>query len=79
MLSSGVDRAIAHAAQEVVVLADHTKIAVETMFQTVATSEITQLVTDDKADEATLQALGQAGVRVHVARLASRVAWDQSR
>jgi DeoR/GlpR family transcriptional regulator of sugar metabolism len=67
MLSSSVDRAIAQAAQEVVVLADYTKIGAETMFQTVATSVITQLVTDDKADQPTLQALTAAGVRVHVA------------
>jgi DeoR/GlpR family transcriptional regulator of sugar metabolism len=67
MLSSSVDRSIAQSAQEVVVLADYTKIGVETMFQTVATSLITALITDDKADAATLQALGQAGVRVHVA------------
>ncbi|BEP16349.1 DeoR/GlpR family DNA-binding transcription regulator [Acidothermaceae bacterium B102] len=67
MLSSSVDRAIAQAAQQVVVLADHTKIGVETMFQTVATAQISHLVTDDRADEAILASLTSSGVVVHVA------------
>jgi DeoR/GlpR family transcriptional regulator of sugar metabolism len=74
MLSSSVDRAIAAAAQDVVVLADHTKIGAETMFQTVATSAITHLVTDDQADAATLQALTAAGVQVHRAASAASAA-----
>jgi DeoR/GlpR family transcriptional regulator of sugar metabolism len=69
MLSSSVDRAIAQAAQQVVVLADHTKIGVETMFQTVATSNITHLVTDDQADLSTLATLSAVGVQVHVAQV----------
>jgi DeoR/GlpR family transcriptional regulator of sugar metabolism len=67
MLSSSVDRAIAQAAQQVVVVADHTKIGVETMFQTVATAQISHLVTDDRADAAILAALTSSGVVVHVA------------
>jgi DeoR/GlpR family transcriptional regulator of sugar metabolism len=69
MLSSSVDRAIAQAAQHVVVLADHTKIGVETMFQTVPASRISHLVTDDQADQPTLAALASAGVQVHVAHV----------
>ena len=71
MLSSSVDRAIAAAAQQVVVLADHTKIGVETMFQTVATPQISHLVTDDEADPATVDSLAAAGVQVHVATAAA--------
>jgi DeoR/GlpR family transcriptional regulator of sugar metabolism len=45
MLSASVDRALVHAATEVVVLADHTKLGTDTMFQTVPTELITHLVT----------------------------------
>lgn len=65
---AGVDRAIAAAAQEVVVLADHTKLGVDTMFQTVPTPGIVHLVTDGGADPALLTAIGAAGVQVHTAR-----------
>lgn len=47
MLSASVDRALVQAAAEVVVLADHTKLGTDTMFQTVPTDVITRLVTDD--------------------------------
>lgn len=50
LAAAGVDRAIAHAAQEVVVLADRTKLGVDTMVQTVPTERITHLVTDSGAD-----------------------------
>lgn len=76
MLSSSVDRAIAQAAQHVVVLADHTKIGVETMFQTVATSRIAHLVTDDRADPVALAALAAAGVQLHVATVAGPMVAD---
>lgn len=64
---AGVDRAIAAAAQEVVVLADHTKVGADTMFQTVATRRIAHLVTDGGGDPASLAALAAAGVQVHTA------------
>jgi DeoR/GlpR family transcriptional regulator of sugar metabolism len=67
MLSSSVDRAIAQAAQQVVVLADHTKIGVETMFQTVETPRIGQLITDDRTAPALLGPFTAAGVHVHIA------------
>jgi DeoR/GlpR family transcriptional regulator of sugar metabolism len=69
MPSSGVDRAIAAAAQQVVVLADHTKVGVETMFQTVPTARIAHLVTDSGADAAALKTLSSAGVHLHVAQV----------
>lgn len=65
---AGVDQAIAGAAQEVVVLADHTKLGLDTMFQTVPTSRIAHLVTDDGAEPALLAAITAAGVQVHTAR-----------
>ncbi len=65
MAVAGVDRAIAGAAQEVVVLADHTKLGVDTMFQTVPIPRITHLVTDDGAAPELLSAISAAGVQVH--------------
>lgn len=70
MSVAGVDQAIVRAAQEVVVLADHTKLGVDTMVQTVRTDSISHLVTDERADERLLQSLRAAGVQVHVAAIA---------
>ncbi|WP_328837287.1 DeoR/GlpR family DNA-binding transcription regulator [Streptomyces europaeiscabiei] len=72
MLSASVDRALVQAAAEVVVLADHTKLGTDTMFQTVPTDVITRLVTDDPPghdDRALteLQALADQGVQISVA------------
>lgn len=67
MLAASVDQAIVAAAHEVVVLADHTKLGVDTMFQTVPVSQITHLVTDDGADPKALAGIRSAGVNVHVA------------
>ena len=72
MLSASVDRALVQAAGEVVVLADHSKLGTDTMFQTVPTDLITHLVTDDPsaADDragAELQALADQGVQIAVA------------
>ncbi|MEU3877827.1 MULTISPECIES: DeoR/GlpR family DNA-binding transcription regulator [Streptomyces] len=72
MLSASVDRALVQAAAEVVVLADHTKLGTDTMFQTVPTDVITRLVTDEPpahADRAAteLQALADQGVHISVA------------
>jgi len=66
-----VDRAIAAAAEEVVVLADHTKVGTDALLQTVATENITHLVTDDKAETGELDALREHGVEVHVAAVHS--------
>jgi DeoR/GlpR family transcriptional regulator of sugar metabolism len=74
MLSASVDRALLQAAAEVVVLADHTKLGTDTMFQTVPTDVITRLVTDepppgDERAATELQALADRGVHVAVASL----------
>ncbi|MBB6435099.1 DeoR/GlpR family DNA-binding transcription regulator [Streptomyces candidus] len=72
MLSASVDRALVQAAAEVVVLADHTKLGTDTMFQTVPTDLITRLVTDeppphDERAATELQALADQGVQIAVA------------
>jgi DeoR/GlpR family transcriptional regulator of sugar metabolism len=69
MQSASIDQAIVRSAQDVVVLADHTKLGVDTMVQTVAPEAITHLVTDDKADESVLERLRALGVQIHVARV----------
>ncbi|GAA1867172.1 DeoR/GlpR family DNA-binding transcription regulator [Actinomadura bangladeshensis] len=67
MLVAGVDRALAHSAQEVVALVDHTKVGVDTMFQTVPADEIAFLVTDAQAPKPELAEFENAGVDVWVA------------
>jgi DeoR/GlpR family transcriptional regulator of sugar metabolism len=69
MQVASVDRALAATAEEIVVLADHTKIGVDTMVQTVPTDEIDHLVTDDAAPRDVLDELASRTVRLHVARL----------
>ena len=64
---AATDRALAGAAQHVVVLADYTKIGQETMCQTVPAARVHTLITDSKADSAELQAVRDAGVEVRVA------------
>ncbi|GAB2599190.1 DeoR/GlpR family DNA-binding transcription regulator [Streptomyces capparidis] len=69
MLAASVDRALVQAAAEVVVLADHTKLGSDTMFQTVPTERITHLVTNEppqSAEQAAteIEALADRGVRV---------------
>ncbi|MFE9654363.1 MULTISPECIES: DeoR/GlpR family DNA-binding transcription regulator [unclassified Micromonospora] len=68
MQVASVDRALAAAAEEIVVLADHTKIGVDTMVQTIPTDEIDHLVTDDAAPRDVLDELANRAVRLHVAR-----------
>ncbi|MFF5264949.1 DeoR/GlpR family DNA-binding transcription regulator [Actinomadura viridis] len=63
---AGVDQALAAAAEEVVVLADHTKIGVDAPFQTVPPERITHLFTDPRAPRDELDALAAAGTAVHV-------------
>jgi DeoR/GlpR family transcriptional regulator of sugar metabolism len=71
-LVAATDRALAGAAQQVVVLADHTKIGQETMCQTVPTGRIHTLITDSKAEPAALEAIREAGVDVRVAEVGRR-------
>jgi len=53
--------------EQVVVLADHTKIGRETMCQTVELDDIDILVTDAGADEEALEELGANGMEIVVA------------
>jgi DeoR/GlpR family transcriptional regulator of sugar metabolism len=64
---SSVDRAIVGSAQEVVVLADHTKLGIETTYQTAPLTRIDHLVTDHDSDPAILDTLTSRGINVHVA------------
>lgn len=68
-LVAAADRALAAAAQEIVVLADRTKVGVETMVQTVPPDRIAVLITDDGADPAHLAAIRATGVDVRVAEV----------
>lgn len=61
------DRALAAAGARRLVLADHTKIGADTMWQTVATDDIDVLITDDKADRVELESIRRAGVEVVIA------------
>ncbi|MFC9975837.1 DeoR/GlpR family DNA-binding transcription regulator [Spirillospora sp. NPDC127200] len=63
---AGTDRALAAAAEEVVVLADHTKIGVRALFRTVPADRIAHLVTDPGAAPAELDALSSGGTTVHL-------------
>ncbi|MFJ2192539.1 DeoR/GlpR family DNA-binding transcription regulator [Kitasatospora sp. NPDC087861] len=81
MLSASVDRALVQSAAEVIVLADHTKLGADTMFQTVPTETITRLVTDEQAtaDDATareLDALADCGVQIDLAPLGAAPSGD---
>ena len=66
-LVAATDRSLASAAQQVVVLADHTKIGQETMCQTVPAARVHILITDSGADKEQLEQIRQAGVEVRVA------------
>lgn len=68
-LVAATDRALAGAAQQVVVLADHTKIGQETMCQTVPAARVHTLITDSGARPSDLEAIRGAGVEVRVARV----------
>lgn len=67
VLTAAVDRRLAASAARVVVLADHTKVGVETMSLTVAIDEIDIVITDQQADPEEVERLREAGVDVLVA------------
>jgi DeoR/GlpR family transcriptional regulator of sugar metabolism len=69
MQVAGTDRALAESAEEVVVLADHSKVGVNTMVQTVPPERIDHLVTGEDASPEELHELSARGVRIHIARL----------
>jgi DeoR/GlpR family transcriptional regulator of sugar metabolism len=66
---AATDRALAGAAQHVVVLADHTKIGQETMCQTVPAARVQTLITDSRSNPSELNAIRSAGVDVRVAEV----------
>jgi DeoR family fructose operon transcriptional repressor len=55
------------AGQRVIVLADSTKLNRETLVRFAAAEDVDVLITDDGADQDTLEALDRAGVEVVVA------------
>lgn len=71
LLVAGVDRAIVATAEEVVVLADNTKLGTETMVQTVPAEAIDHLVTDDGAPADEVARFRDRGVQVHLAPVTS--------
>lgn len=66
---SEVERAIVGSAQEVVVLADHTKLGVERTYPVAPVTRIDHLVTDASGDADVLDSLTSRGVRVHLAQV----------
>lgn len=73
-LVAAADRALGAAAQQIVVLADNTKVGLETMCQTVPLAQISILITDDLADPDQVAAIRESGVDVRVAEVGSRLA-----
>ncbi len=61
------DRALVAAGEKRIVLADHTKIGVDTMWQTMSVDQIDVLVTDSRASADHVEALRSAGVEVIIA------------
>lgn len=72
MLVAAADRALAAAGRDVVVLADYTKVGVETMCQTLRLEQMSMLITDLHADEGEVARLRDAGLEVRLAALAER-------
>lgn len=64
---AGTDMALAAAAGETVVLADHTKIGVDATIQTLALEAIDTLITDDLADKGELRRIGRVVTDIRVA------------
>jgi DeoR/GlpR family transcriptional regulator of sugar metabolism len=64
---ASIDRAAVDSAKRVMVLADHTKVGVDSMVQTVPTERIDTLVTDVHADRDELERLAAAGVQLRIA------------
>lgn len=63
---ASMDRALAAAAPEVVVLADHTKVGVNALVQTVPPAGIARVITDARVSREQIAALQQAGIDVDV-------------
>jgi DeoR family fructose operon transcriptional repressor len=67
VFAAATDQALAAAARQIVVLADHTKLGHDTMCQTVPADRIGVLVTDAAADLRLLPSLRAEGIDVHIA------------
>jgi DeoR/GlpR family transcriptional regulator of sugar metabolism len=67
LLVAATDQALMQAAHRTVVLADHTKIGADAMFQTSAADRVDILITDAAADPEELRRLRQLGVEVRIA------------
>jgi DeoR family fructose operon transcriptional repressor len=74
VFAAAADMALAAAAKQVVVLADHTKIGRETMCQTVPPERIHTLITSPGAEPTALEELRAGGVDVVVAPVVTPVA-----
>lgn len=72
MLVAAADRALAAAGRDVIVLADYTKIGVETMCQTLRLEQMAMLITDANAAEAEVARLRDAGLDVRTAAVGER-------
>lgn len=68
---ASIDRAAIEASTKVIVLADHTKIGIDSMARTVEAARIDVLVTDDGARPAELEALRAQGTDVRVVQAAT--------
>lgn len=66
-LVASIDRALAAAGREVVVLADHTKFERDSVVRTVDTAQISHLVTDTGVPEGEVERMRAAGVDVLIA------------
>ena len=62
---SAVDRAIVESAKSVTVLADRTKIGIDSVYDIAPISRISGLVTDGSTDDRVVQSLSARGVAVH--------------
>ncbi|MGI9156432.1 MAG: DeoR/GlpR family DNA-binding transcription regulator [Marmoricola sp.] len=63
---ASIDRAMAAAGREVVVLADHTKFVRDSVVQTVPSRDVHHLVTDHRAPPEDLQRMRDLGIDVHI-------------
>lgn len=59
---------IAHAAQEVYILADHTKIGKNSSFISCSVEEIKHIITDEKAPKDILEQFEEKGVKIHIVK-----------
>ena len=66
-LAAEVKKAMIRSCREVIVVADASKLCKSALYRAASLEEVGTLVTDDRADEAVLEAIRRAGVKVIVA------------